>query len=220
MMPSFELEQHYSGVVVGVDEAGCGPWAGPVVAGACIFLNQNQPASLLSLIHDSKTLTRKKREAAFQQLTALPLHQISYGIGLATVAEIDQINIGQATRLAMQRAIASLSVSPAVALIDGIRKPDLPQQVITVVKGDQRSYSIAAASIIAKVTRDRLMDELHLEFPHYGWQKNAGYGTAAHQTALQQFGVTPHHRRSFAPIAALLNSLNTPHDSIDPPSQD
>lgn len=204
--PSFELEQHHSGIVAGIDEAGCGPWAGPVVAGACIFLDQNQQASLLDLINDSKALSKQKRESAFQYLIELPQHQFCYGVGLATVDEIDQINIGQATRLAMQRAIASLPILPTVALVDGIRKPTLAQQIITVVKGDQKSYSIAAASIIAKVTRDRLMDQLHLEFPQYGWKKNAGYGTAQHQAALQQFGVTPHHRRSFAPIAALINS--------------
>jgi ribonuclease HII len=109
----------------------------------------------------------------------------------------------------MQRAVDSLPISPAIALVDGIRKPTLTQQVITVVKGDQQSYSIAAASIIAKVTRDRLMDQLHLKFPHYGWEKNAGYGTAQHQAALQQFGITSHHRRSFAPIAALVNIANS-----------
>lgn len=204
--PSFDLEQNHNSIVAGVDEAGCGPWAGPVVAAACIFLDKNQQTSLLNLINDSKTLSKKKREMVFQQLIDLPQNQFCYGIGLATVEEIDQINIGQATRLAMQRAIASLPVFPAVALVDGIRKPTLSQQVITVVKGDQRSYSIASASIIAKVIRDRLMDQLHLEFPQYSWGKNAGYGTAEHQKALRQFGVSPHHRRSFAPIAALINN--------------
>lgn len=203
--PSFEFEQYHSGIVAGIDEAGCGPWAGPVVAGACIFLDKNQQVSLLNLINDSKSLSKKKREMVFQQLIELPSHHFCYGVGLASVEEIDKMNIGQATRLAMQRAVASLPILPTIALVDGIRKPTLSQQVATIVKGDQQSYSIAAASIIAKVTRDRLMDQLHLEFPQYGWRKNAGYGTAQHQAALQQFGITPHHRRSFAPIAALVD---------------
>ena len=112
MMPSFEFEQHYSGIVAGIDEAGCGPWAGPVVASACIFLNQNQQMSLLDLINDSKVLTKKKREIIFQQLIELPSHQFCYGVGLASVDEIDQMNIGKATRLAMQRAVDCLPVSP------------------------------------------------------------------------------------------------------------
>ena len=205
MMPSFEFEQRYSGRIAGVDEAGCGPWAGPVVASACIFLNQDQPLSLLKQIHDSKILTKKKRDLVFQQLKQLPSSQFCYGVGMASVHEIDQMNIGKATRLAMERAIGSLSISPSVVLVDGIRKPTLTQQIITIVKGDQLSYSIAAASIIAKITRDRIMAQLHLEFPYYGWEKNAGYGTAEHQAALKEFGVTPHHRRCFSPIAAFIH---------------
>lgn len=204
--PSFALESEHSGVVAGIDEAGCGPWAGPVVASACILHDVDELAPLLALINDSKMLTVKKRDNIFEQLIQLPEHQFCYSVGMASVEEIDKINIGKATRLAMERAVNNLSVQPAVALIDGIRKPILPkQQVITVVKGDQKSYSIAAASIIAKVTRDRLMTDLDREFPMYGWSKNAGYGTVKHQTALKEFGVTAHHRRSFAPIAKLLN---------------
>ena len=203
--PSFALESEHSGIVVGIDEAGCGPWAGPVVAGACILRNPDKLTPLLTLINDSKMLTAKKRDSIFEQLIQLPEHQFCYSIGMASVEEIDKINIGKATRLAMERAVNNLSLKPTVALIDGIRKPILPQQqVITVVKGDQKSYSIAAASIIAKVTRDRLMKDLDREFPVYGWSHNAGYGTAKHQAALREFGVTAHHRRSFAPIAKLL----------------
>jgi len=118
----------------------------------------------------------------------------------------DSLNIGQATRLAMSRAVSQLRVQPGTALVDGIRMPELPCFVKSVIKGDQKSYSIAAASIIAKVTRDRIMADLHQEYPEYGWVKNAGYGTADHQKALHLYGVTPHHRRSYAPIAKLLKS--------------
>lgn len=208
MKPSFDLETRHHGLVAGVDEAGCGPWAGPVVAGACLFLNREKPVLLLKQINDSKKLSAKKREAIFQELMQLPQDQFCYGVGIADVDEIDKFNIGQATRLAMQRAMAELIPSPMVVLVDGIRKPDLAQQTINIVKGDEKSYSIAAASIIAKVTRDRIMRQLDQKFPEYGWSQNAGYGTAKHRAALDQFGVTSHHRRSFAPIAALLkNSL-------------
>ena len=204
--PSFILESEHSGIVAGIDEAGCGPWAGPVVAGACILRDTDGLSPLLALINDSKMLTEKKRDSIFEQLIQLPQHQFYYAVGIANVEEIDKINIGKATRLAMERAIHNLPLQPTVALIDGIRKPTLPQQqVITVVKGDQKSYSIAAASIIAKVTRDRLMKDLDRDFPAYGWRHNAGYGTAKHQAALKEFGVTVHHRRSFVPIAKLLN---------------
>lgn len=211
--PSFILESEHSGIVAGIDEAGCGPWAGPVVAGACILRDTDGLSPLLALINDSKILTEKKRDYIFEQLIQLPQHQFCYAVGIASVEEIDKINIGKATRLAMERAINNLPLQPTVALIDGIRKPTLPQQqVIAVVKGDQKSYSIAAASIIAKVTRDRLMKDLDRDFPVYGWCHNAGYGTAKHQAALKEFGVTVHHRRSFAPIAKLLIATDTPND--------
>lgn len=204
--PSFDLENQHTALVAGIDEAGCGPWAGPVVAGACIFINQQINAPLLSAIDDSKKLTPKKRDLIFEQLITLPNTCFSYGVGIVSVEEIDQLLLGAATRLAMQRAISSLSIYPDVALIDGIRKPTLFQKVITVVKGDQKSYSIAAASIIAKVTRDRLMQQLDKEYPAYGWKENAGYGTAYHQQALKTHGITRHHRKSFAPVAALLKT--------------
>lgn len=202
--PSFDLERLHSFPVVGIDEAGCGPWAGPVVAGAVIFLEPEAvDQAILSLIRDSKQLSPARREKAYEHLTNL--NTIQYGIGRASVEEIDQMNIGQATRLAMQRAVHQLGLAPAVALVDGIRKPDLACPVVTVIKGDQVSFSIAAASILAKVTRDRLMVALDQEYPVYGWANNAGYGTTQHQEALKQHGVTPHHRRSYAPIAKLLS---------------
>ena len=195
--------------VVGIDEAGCGPWAGPVVAGAFIFLEyQAVDKTVLSLIADSKQLTPARREKAYDCLAALA--SVYFAVGQASVQEIDQLNIGQATCLAMQRAVSGLGIVPAAALVDGIRKPDLPCPVTAIVKGDQTSYSIAAASIIAKVTRDRLMGELDKEFPLYGWVKNAGYGTARHQEALRLYGITPHHRRSYAPIARMIAATASP----------
>lgn len=201
--PNFSLESRSPFPVVGIDEAGCGPWAGPVVAGAFMFLQPDMmDEKKLFLIRDSKRLSSAQREKAYNQLANLT--NVYFGIGQASVEEIDQINIGQATRLAMQRAVEQLKTSPAAALVDGIRKPDLACSVVSVPKGDQVSYSIAAASIIAKVTRDRIMKQLDKEYPAYGWAKNAGYGTAHHQEALRLHGVTPHHRRSYASIAKLL----------------
>jgi ribonuclease HII len=203
--PSFTLERMHSSPLAGIDEAGCGPWAGPVVAGAFVFLKPEAVKdSILSLVRDSKQLTHQRREKAYDQL--ITLDTVHFGIGIASVEEIDFLNIGKATRLAMQRAVSQLRIFPAVALIDGIRKPDLPCPIMTVIKGDQISYSIAAASIIAKVTRDRIMAELDKDFPAYGWAKNAGYGTARHREALTVHGVTPHHRRTYAPIARLLEA--------------
>jgi ribonuclease HII len=182
--------------VCGVDEAGRGPWAGPVVAGAAILNVATAPAGL----NDSKALSAAKREVLFDALQGQII-----GVGIASVEEIDQLNILNATYLAMLRAVAALSVAPAYALIDGNRiPPDLPCPAEAVVKGDARSLSIAAASIVAKVTRDRIMSDLALEFPGYGWERNAGYGVPAHADALKQLGVTPHHRRSFKPIHKML----------------
>lgn len=201
--PTFNLESMSEVPVVGIDEAGCGPWAGPVVAGAFIFCEpQVTDLGVLSLIRDSKQLTPPRRERAFSELTAL--RNVYFAVGIASVEEIDSFNIGRATRLAMERAVENLGIVPQSALVDGNRKPDLTCPTLMVIKGDQTSYSIAAASIIAKVTRDRLMQELDKEYPQYGWANNAGYGTAQHQEALAQYGVTPHHRRSYAPIAKLL----------------
>jgi ribonuclease HII len=195
-VPDFSLESSYTGIVAGIDEAGRGPWAGPVVAAAVILDSRNIPTGL----NDSKKLTAAKREMLYAQL----LEQAKTGVGIATVEEIDALNILQASLLAMRRACEMLPEKPDIALVDGNRAPDLPCTVQTVVGGDAKSLSIAAASIIAKVTRDRLMAELAQEFPHYGWEKNAGYGTAAHQKGLAGHGITIHHRRSFAPIRALL----------------
>lgn len=203
--PTYNLEQTFCGRVAGFDEAGCGPWAGPVVAAAVIFLDHPDHLTWTQQIHDSKKLSEKKRNMLFEQL--IHSDQIVFGVGIASVQEIDQLNIGQAARLAMQRAHEQLSQKPDVALVDGIRMPQLPCPTHPVVKGDQLSLSIAAASILAKVTRDRLMSELDQDYPAYGWAKNAGYGTAIHQKALRENGLTPHHRLSFKPIAALKEKL-------------
>ncbi|MDE3038765.1 MAG: ribonuclease HII [Pseudomonadota bacterium] len=197
-MPDFSFESSHGGIVAGVDEAGRGPWAGPVVAAAVIL----DPARLPDGVDDSKKVPAAKRE----MLYGLILASARTGVGMASAQEIDALNILQATMLAMQRAVASLGGLPDVALVDGNRAPKLPCPAQMIVGGDALCLSIAAASIIAKVTRDRIMQDLAEEFPYYGWETNAGYGTSAHQNGLREYGVTPHHRRSFAPIRALLQT--------------
>ncbi len=195
--PDLSLESMHNGIVCGVDEAGRGPWAGPVVAAAAIL----NPAHIPIGINDSKKLSATKRDALFEHILATA----TTGVGMASVEEIDELNILGATKLAMCRAVEALGCKVDVALVDGNRAPEkMLCRVQTVIGGDAKSLSIAAASIIAKVTRDRLMEGLAKEYPHYGWEKNAGYGTAAHQKGLATHGLTPHHRRSFAPIRALL----------------
>lgn len=196
MLVAFETK--YSGIIAGIDEAGRGPWAGPVVAAAAIIDKTRN----LSGINDSKKLTHAKREKLYNIICAE--HQV--GVGISSVEEIDQSNILAATKLAMLRAYNNLPKQADIALIDGNQLPKLPCKMEFVVGGDAKSVSIAAASIIAKVTRDRIMSELALQFPEYLWQKNAGYGTAAHQEALLKFGVTEHHRKTYAPIRKLLEN--------------
>ncbi len=184
----------------GLDRAGQvgrGPWAGPVVACAVVLHPERLPPGLAAALDDSKKLSAARREALFDPLIV----STDYGLAEASVQEIDRLNILQASMLAMRRAFDRLPEPAAAALVDGNRAPDLPCHVQTVVKGDSRSLSIAAASIIAKVTRDRLMRGLARAFPGYGWETNAGYGTAAHREGLERQGITEHHRRSFAPIA-------------------
>lgn len=202
-MPTLEFDQQFKGIVAGIDEVGRGPWAGPVVASIAVFENMNLTDFLLENVKDSKLLSKPRREKVFTELKNL--QGFHCGIGIASVDDIDSLNILQATFLAMKRALDDLAVSPQVLLIDGKTVPRFEgYQIHPVVKGDSKSYSIAAASIIAKVTRDTLMESLALEYPGFGWEKNAGYGTAEHQKALSENGVTPHHRNSFAPIRALL----------------
>jgi len=196
--PNFSHESLHPHPVAGVDEAGRGPWAGPVVAAAVILDRSKR----LPGIDDSKKLSAIKREALFDLIMA----KACVGVGIASVEEIDTLNILQASMLAMCRAVEALSVAPCMALVDGNTPPELACRVTTIVGGDAKSLSIAAASIIAKVTRDRMMRELAGEFPGYGWERNAGYGTAAHQKGLATLGVTPHHRRSYKPIRAYLEA--------------
>ena len=187
-----------SGPVAGIDEAGRGPWAGPVVAAAVILDPHDIPVG----IADSKALKAAQREALLPAIEAAA----EVGVGQASVAEIDDLNILAATMLAMRRAVAALPRPPALALVDGNRDPGLACPTRCIVKGDARCQAIAAASIVAKVTRDRIMAGLAAAHPGYGWERNAGYGTAQHRAALARLGVTPHHRRSFAPIRQQLES--------------
>lgn len=196
-MPDFALESAHGGVVAGIDEAGRGPWAGPVVAAAAILDRLAMPRILSTGLDDSKKLSPATREKLF---AALQRHAV-FGVGIASVAEIEDLNILAATMLAMRRAVLALPEMPGLALVDGNRAPDLPCAVQTVVRGDGKSFSIAAASIVAKVTRDRIMAGLAAAHPGYGWETNQGYGTAAHRAGLDRHGVTPHHRRGFKPIA-------------------
>ncbi|MFA7276052.1 MAG: ribonuclease HII [Pseudobdellovibrionaceae bacterium] len=205
--PNFRYEDdHAPTPVIGLDEVGRGPLAGPVVAAAVYIPTAKRKHPVWSSVKDSKQLTPQRRDILFDVIQ----QQCSYGIGSASVAEIDEINILQATFLAMRRAIANMPPLPHVSpvmLIDGNRTPkDWPWQCVTLIKGDALSVSIAAASILAKVTRDHLMCNLAEQFPAYGWADNAGYGTPSHLDALEKWGATAHHRQSFAPIKNLLLS--------------
>ena len=200
--PDFSLERAAGGRVAGVDEAGRGPWAGPVVAAAVVLDVGDLPPRVRAKITDSKLLTAEQRAALHPAILACA----DAAVGIASVAEIDSMNILQATLLAMRRAVARLGEVPDLALVDGNRAPRLPCPVRTVVGGDRKSLSIAAASIVAKVTRDRLMARLAADYPGYGWERNAGYGTAEHQAGLTQLGPCEHHRHSFRPIREFLET--------------
>ncbi len=201
MAPHNRLERAAGGRVAGLDEVGRGPLAGPVVAAAVVF-PKGVPKRLVPLLDNSKKLTAERRLAASIALYASGAAEI--GVAAASVTEIERINILQASLLAMRRAVMRLPSLPDLALVDGNRPPDLPCAVRCVVGGDGISLSIAAASIIAKVARDRLMTRLAARFPHYGWERNAGYGTPAHCEAMLRAGISPHHRRGFAPVRAIL----------------
>lgn len=196
-MPDLSHELRLGGVVAGIDEVGRGCLAGPVVAAAVVLDRATLPLRLVEELDDSKKLARPKREA----LAALVIEHCAIGFGESSVDEIDRLNILRATFLAMERALAALGRNVDCALVDGNRPPQLACRVECLVGGDGISLSIAAASVAAKVRRDRLMADLARDFPGYGWETNAGYGTAEHQDGLRRLGPTPHHRKSFAPIA-------------------
>lgn len=199
-MPDLTIESLYPGTIAGVDEAGRGCWAGPVVAAAVVFHDAKNLGALAQSLNDSKVLSAKKREALFKILPGVA----AIGVGQASVTEIDDINILQASLLAMRRAIEALPLVPQTVLVDGNKAPQLPMQTVPIVDGDAKSLTIAAASIIAKVTRDQMMASLAKDYPLFGWEKNAGYGTKTHREALNQNTLTPHHRRSFKPVKKLL----------------
>ncbi len=208
-MPDFAHERKIGGLVAGIDEAGRGPLAGPVVA-ACVLLRTSQvPRALTAALDDSKKLSRGQREAAYGMLmSAMAGGTAAIGVAAASVAEIDRINILQATMLAMRRALARLPVRPDHVLVDGNRvPPGLSCPATAVIGGDATSFSIAAASIVAKVVRDRAMSRLAERYPGFGWTKNMGYGTAEHTQALARLGPSRHHRLSFAPCAQFVLTL-------------
>ena len=200
-MPSFRIERQCQGIVCGIDEAGRGPLAGPVVAAAVILDRASLPRRLKRELDDSKKLSREAREEYFALIRACA----RIGVGAASVAEIDRINILQATFLAMRRAVSRLGALPDIALVDGNQPPPLPCAIRTVIGGDGLSLSIAAASIIAKVTRDKLMRALAQRYGGYGWETNVGYGTEEHRSAILALGPTRHHRMSFAPLQLSLD---------------
>lgn len=215
-MPDFTLESALGHRVAGVDEVGRGPLAGPVVAAAVIFPT-GVPAALAALVDDSKRLSVAARENAFMALRA---SDALIGVGAASVTEIEHINILQASFLAMRRALLRLPCQPDAVLVDGNKPPALPFAtpcpVQCVVGGDGKSLSIAAASIIAKVIRDRAMQRLHQRWPHYGWDRNAGYGTVAHRHGLREYGISPHHRAAFGLVRQLKSYSSVDVTTNDP----
>jgi ribonuclease HII len=202
--PDFSIEDMFDGPVCGLDEAGRGPLAGPVVA-ACVYIpHEMRGLDFVAHIRDSKTLS----DTNLLQLDGLIRGHFFYGIAEVSPEIIDSINILQASLLAMQNAYSMIAkIGFACALVDGNRAPQMPCTTKTVVKGDSISTSIAAASIVAKVHRDKIMRQLSTEYPAYGWERNAGYPAPAHLEALSAHGVTPHHRRTYAPVRAVLEDL-------------
>ena len=199
---SFKLELEFPQPLAGVDEAGCAPLAGPVVAAACILDRDKFPRG----IDDSKNLPLVKREAIYARLVKCA----AWGVGIATVEEIDQINIYWARMLAMSRAVEALGLEPAWVLVDGNATPRWQRPSKAIVDGDAKCRSIAAASIIAKVTRDRMMAEYAADHPGYGWEHNRGYPTPDHRRALRELGPTPLHRRSFGLVRQMMADASQP----------
>jgi ribonuclease HII len=202
------FEQGYS-FIAGIDEAGRGCLAGPVVAAAVILPLGENTLELFDGVNDSKQLSQAARERLY---THIMQYASAVGVGIGSVKIIDERNILQATKYAMGLAIEQLTPAPQALLLDALTLPKIALPQRGIIKGDARSLSIAAASIIAKVTRDRLMVQLHEEHPEYGFDQHKGYGTAAHLAALRQYGATPHHRRSFAPVSELFGLFAQAND--------
>ena len=207
--PCFKLEKVHPDPVAGVDEAGCAPLAGPVVAAAVILDREKFPRG----IDDSKVLPAPTREAIYGRLIKVA----AWGVGIASVEEIDRLNIYWARMLAMERAVDALGVEPAMVLVDGNACPRWQRRSVAIVDGDAKCRSIAAASIVAKVTRDRIMFDYARDHPGYGWETNKGYGTPEHFRALRALGPTPLHRRSFAPVRQFSLDLVEPGPNPMPP---
>ena len=207
-MPDFNIEQYFNQNVIGIDEVGRGPLAGPIISCAFIFFDTSINPKDLFFIDDSKKLTLKKRHLAIKKIIDLKKNKkINFKLGMASVEEIDQHNILEATKISMKRAVKKLELSPTQLIIDGnidLELNDFPSKGI--IKGDQKSFSIAAASIIAKIYLDRYMQFLSFLFPDYDWSNNAGYGTKKHIEQIYKKGITIHHRKSFQPIKSLIHT--------------
>ncbi len=198
-MPNFLIEEDFgwpNKLIAGIDEAGRGPWAGPVVSAAVVLNKKNIPSDL----NDSKKISEKKRQSLYSSI----YNSHFVGVGISSIEEIDNLNILQATFLSMKRALDNLDCSVDAILVDGNLDPGFDYKTECIVNGDSISFSIAAASIIAKVTRDNLMSKIHKEFPNYNWKRNKGYGTKEHRNALDMYGPCKYHRKSFSPINKML----------------
>jgi len=207
-VPDFSLEEEFNAPVIGLDEVGRGPLAGPVISCGCHFKNYTILNEFKDFIGDSKKLSEKKRELSFKFLQNLKKENIiDFHLGIANVHEIDNLNILEATKLSMKRVIDKFNLKNAQLIIDGnfsLNYKSYKEQ--SIIKGDNKSLSIAAASIIAKVHRDRLMKKLSIKFKDFGWEKNAGYGTKTHIENIHRLGPTIHHRKTFEPIKSLIHN--------------
>ena len=207
-MPDFSIEKELQSPVIGLDEVGRGPLAGPVISCGCYFKNYTIQEDFYKLIGDSKKLSEKKRKVSFEFLRNLKKEGIiDYHLGIANVEEIDALNILEATKLSMKRVVDKFDLKNAHLIIDGNFSLNYKSyKENSIIKGDDKSLSIAAASIIAKVHRDRLMKKLSIRHQHFGWEKNAGYGTKLHIENIYRLGPTRHHRKTFEPIKSLIHS--------------
>jgi len=207
-LPNFSIEKNYNQSVIGLDEVGRGPLAGPVVSCAFVFLDSDIKEKELFFINDSKKLSYKKKIVAIHEITKLKkLKKIKYSLGMSSVKEIEKYNILEATKISMKRAVNKLNVTATQLIIDGNMDFYIKgYNSISIVKGDQKSLTIAAASIIAKIHRDRYMKFLSHQYPDYNWSTNVGYGTKKHIEAIYKKGITAHHRKSFEPIKSLIHS--------------